>query len=555
VDFVPLSKEITAVGYVEFNERGQKTVPARVAGRLDVLHVSETGRLVDEDDPLAEMYSPELVVTVTNLLDARRRGNEAFLQDARTRLARFGIDDKQIDDILATGETTIHLTIRSPIKGHVIQKYVREGQYVEVGSPLYDLADLSTVWIEAQIYEEDMAFLPLGHTETGAVPEDRRLRVTATTGAFPGAEFEGRLSFIYPHVDQETRTVTVRFEHDNPGHKLRPGSTATVSLKVPPKDVPVLVESTSVSPEARELLEQGRVLAVPEGAIIDTGNQRIVYRETSNGVYEGLKVELGPKMTGEGNVVYYPVLAGLKPGDKVVTAGSFLVDAETRLNPAAGSIYFGGSGGAQTAQSDRTIRPSTPVDVDATVATGLAQLAAADRSEAEAQRYCPILEESRLGSMGRPVKLRLEGVTVFVCCEACRKKAVANPSKTLAKVERLKERTAVPSDEPDRDASHAARGDDDEAEVTAALAELSTEDRAVAEAQRFCAVLEDSRLGSMGVPVRLEIDGLPVFVCCEGCRERALADPAATLATVESLKATNDASNEDESNQAQPGTD
>lgn len=437
VDYQPLTREIAAVGYVEFDERSQRTVSARVAGRIDKLVANETGQMVNEGDELALLYSPELVVTVENLLEAQRSGNRSLLESARTRLERWGIDDPQINEILAAGKANTHLKIRSPISGHVITKYVREGQYVEEGMPLYELADLSTVWIQAQVYEDDLALLPVGSSKDSSLLETNGMEVTATTRSLPDEEFRGKLAFIYPHADQDTRTVTVRFELENSGHKLRPGSTATVTLKVNPKNLPALSRLRASGGE-QGVLSEDRILAVPESSIIDTGSQRIVYRESSPGVYDGVEVHLGPRMSGPGGAMFYPVLSGLKQGDTVVASGSFLVDAETRLNPAAGSIYFGGSGGSKTNQSSVTaVRPSTPEDPDAKIEAALAELSPEDRKLAESQRFCPVLPDSRLGSMGPPIKLTVEGTPVFICCKGCQKKALANPQETLANVKKL----------------------------------------------------------------------------------------------------------------------
>jgi hypothetical protein len=186
------------------------------------------------------------------------------------------------------------------------------------------------------------------------------------------------------------------------------------------------------------MLNTGRVLSVPESSVIDTGSQRIVYREESPGTFEGVEVKLGPRMSGPKSEVMYPVLSGLTVGERVVTSGSFLVDAETRLNPAVGSIYFGGSGGSQSnASKVTTVRPSTPDDPDAKIQVSLAKLSPEDRKLAAAQKFCPVLPDSRLGSMGPPVKLSIEGKTVFLCCSGCRKKALSNPKETLATVEGL----------------------------------------------------------------------------------------------------------------------
>jgi multidrug efflux pump subunit AcrA (membrane-fusion protein) len=534
LDYLPVSKEIKAAGFIEFNERGQRTVSARIAGRIDKLFVSQTGQVVQAGDELASIYSPDLVTTVQNLLEAKRSGDLSNQQSAQRRLELLGIDDAQIEEITGTNKDRTHLTIRSPIAGHVIKKYVQEGQYVEQGSPLYDVVDLSTVWIQAQVYEDDMQFLPLDQQHPGRPGQDGSIDIIAATRTFSNEVFPGKLDFVYPHVDQNTRTVTIRCEIENPGHKLRPGSTATVTLKVLPKNLPGLVAATAKDPEQSEMLEQGRVLAVPENAVIDTGDQSIVYRETLPGTFEGVRVKLGPRMSGPEGETLFPVLDGLTRGEQVVASGSFLVDAETRLNPAAGSVYFGGSGGSKSGQTSvTTVRPSTPQDENAKRAAALEKMPAEDRRVAEAQQFCPILQQNRLGSMGMPVKIMIEGQAVFLCCDGCKKSALANPKKTLATaaewVQGKRNRPPV--------ATASTGNSADEAKIQAELAKLSDADRQAAVAQNFCVVLEDNRLGLMGPPIKLMIDGQPVFLCCEGCKKKALADAKASLSKAAKLKA------------------
>ncbi len=459
---------------------------------------------------------------------------------SRQRLSHLGIGDDQIDEVLKSGKANSHLRIRSPISGHVIKKYVREGQYVEEGSPLYDVADLSTVWIQAQIYEDDMVFLPFEqeHKLVEALP------VSATTRAFPGEEFRGSLTFIYPHVDQQSRTVTVRFELPNPGHKLRPGMTTTVMLLVPPERVPALREAAGDDEAAIARLKEGRVLALPETAVIETGRQTIIYRETLPGTYEGVLVALGPKMTGPNNVTYYPVINGLESGDRIATSGSFLVDAETRLNPAAGSIYFGGSSGSKSGGGAvTTVRPTTPENEDAKLQAAFKKLTPADRTLVEQQKFCPILENSRLGSMGVPVKVMVDGKPVFICCPACEKSATDEPQETLKKLEQMK--SAKPArGQPKPPAPSGSKSSDQESrihngltntspspegamspkqeKIAKQLAKLSPEDRAAAEKQKLCVVMKKSELGSMGVPIKLIHDGKPLFLCCKHCVDAAL---------------------------------
>jgi membrane fusion protein, copper/silver efflux system len=524
VSYQPLSKEITTVGTVEFNERGLRQVAARVKGRIDKLSADETGKMVNKGDPLASLYSPDLVTTADLLLDADRAGNKSMVELTRNKLRLWGIDEDQIQEILRDRQSITHLTIRSPIGGHVLRKYVREGQYVDEGTPLYDLADLSTVWVQAQLYEEDLAFLPRGaHDAKTGLPTEK-LAVSATVRGLPGETFEGNLAFIYPHVDQDTRTLSVRFELPNADHRLRPGTSATVRLRITPEQL------VNMSGGQRLQLQDGKVLAVPESSVIDTGGQKLVYRQDLPGVFDGVSVELGPRMTTPESVFFYPVFRGVEAGEHVVTAGSFLIDAETRLNPAAGSIYFGGSGGGKGATTPGpAIRPSTPEDEDAKVKLALGKLDSADRALAEEQRTCPVLEGSRLGAMGVPVKLTLRGKNVFVCCKNCIGRAEADPEAVLTRAEQLREKAK------ERATASKSAKRDPEVKIREALAKLDPTERKIAEAQRICPIT-GNRLGSMGAPPKLDVKGTSVFICCDGCIDDAKADPDKTLKKVNDLK-------------------
>jgi Cu(I)/Ag(I) efflux system membrane fusion protein len=351
VEYKSLTKEITAFGTVEFNEVTQRHIAARQKGRILKLNVNFTGQLVEKGEELATLdvrYSPELTVTLEDLIKARKSGNRELEEMARKRLDLWDLGEEQVNEFVRTGKVTTQLTIRSPIRGHVVKKYQKEGNYVEEGVPLYDVADLDTVWLEAQVYEADHGPLRVG------------LPASATTLSLPNEVFTGSLTFIYPHLDESTRTLTARFELPNPEHRLRPGMYATVKIEVPPPAMN-LFAATAPSADANgptAKLEQGLLLAVPDNAVIDTGNTKVVYRESAPNVFDGVVVELGPRMGERGKPgAYYPVLKGVKAGDRVVTNGSFLIDAETRLNPAAGSVYVGGTGGKTAA-----VRPSTPAE-------------------------------------------------------------------------------------------------------------------------------------------------------------------------------------------------
>jgi Cu(I)/Ag(I) efflux system membrane fusion protein len=557
VEYRPLAQRLVTFGTVKFNETREAHIAAKQRAEVVQLLVDYTGQEVKEGQKLAILdirYSPELSATLDDLRRARQAGNAEAEQMARQRLRIWNVSAEQINDFLRTGKLNTQLTITSPIKGHVIKKYVREGNFVEVGSPLYDLADLDSVWIVAQVYEADQSVLEPG------------MPVSATTLSLPNEVFRGRLDFIYPHLDESSRTLAVRFHIEpNPGHRLLPGMYATVTVDVQPRKVSALARTAAADWAAvnsadilahtlpspgfaglgvvpifyaagrQAALQRGLLLTVPDNAVIDTGNLKVVYREASPGVFDGVAVELGPRMTLAGdNAAFYPVLRGLEPGDQVVTNGSFLLDAATRLNPALGSTYYGGSGG-KGASAAVGIRPSTPESedtLDSKVRVELAKLSAEDRRLAEAQVFCPVLQKNRLGSMGPPVKLTLEGQTVFLCCGSCEEKAKANPKKTLATVEELKKRKpAQPAPAPHPDSG-------DEGKIRANLVQLGSKDQPLAEEQRFCPIT-NQRLGdpAMGVPVKAVIQGQTVFLCCKGCLETARDKADKTLAKVKELKA------------------
>jgi membrane fusion protein, copper/silver efflux system len=458
VEYRELFKEITAAGFVEFDETKLMRITNHLSGRsrIDKLYVNVTDQPVAKGDPLALLYSPDLDLTMQNLLDAHRSGNKDLERMTRQRLDLWGIESDQIDQVLKTGKPITHLTIRSPASGHVLRKYQLEGDYIEEGARLFDVADLSTVWIEAQVYEDELAFLKPG------------LSVSARLKAFPNREFTGTLAFIHPHLDSESRTLKVRFDVENPGHLLRPGMYAEVALKVPATqlsefaDLPAKRQadwtaadfavhalfaplgptsgaglgSLILTAGERTLFDKGDALAVPERAVIDTGARKVVYREAGPSLYEGVEVELGPRC-GD----YYPVLRGLQAGDKVAGAGSFLIDAETRLTGGIGSTYYGASGGPdQKGRSTTTARPSTTADEDADVKEALDKLNPEDRRLANDQEYCPITGK-HLGSMGAPVMIDLKGRRVFLCCSSCPDKAKADAQRTLDKVDQRNAKT------------------------------------------------------------------------------------------------------------------
>lgn len=451
VQYRPVAKETTTVGYVAYDEGRLSRVVTRVAGYVEKLYVDKTYATVREGEPLAEIYSPELYSTAQELLIAHRRNPSSDLVAlARERLRLFGVSDLEIDEIGRSGAARPRVVIRSPQSGYVIEKKIVAGSSVEPGMTLLEVADLDKVWIEAEVYEKDVGLLQPGQP------------IEATVEAFPNTTFSGRLALVYPELQAATRTNRVRFELDNPGHKLRPGMFATVRIDTPldaiepyrslaarrAKVVLASGESATQPPPAE-------FAVVPERAVIDTGVKKVVYVEREPGLFEGVEVELGPRVEikdGSRTVDYYPVVKGLQAGDRVADAGAFLIDAETRLNPAAASSYFGASGGPQGGNrggpsggygpQQGSERPpakdgleTRAVEPSAEDLENVAQLPDEERRLALKQRLCPVTEKP-LGSMGVPVKITLRGNPVMLCCKGCAGKAKKAPDEMLQKVAR-----------------------------------------------------------------------------------------------------------------------
>jgi RND family efflux transporter MFP subunit len=423
VAYRPLSRQTITVGNVTYDESRLSRIVSRVNGYVEKLYVDKTFATVNRGDPLAELYSPELYATAQELLLASKRaGGADMAASARERLRLLGVSDEDLSAMVAAGKANPRLVIRAPRTGDVIGKPIVAGARVEEGMTLLEVADLSVVWIEADVYEKDVPLVRAGE------------KIEATVEALPNRVFDCRVAMVYPQVDTATRTNRVRFEVQNAAGELHPGMFATVRIDTP---------ASSVERPAGEMPKRGEVLVVPERAVIDTGTKQIVYVEREPGLFEGVEVELGPRTGG-----FYPVVKGLEPGERVVAAGAFLIDAETRLNPAAASTYFGASGGPQAAANAGAATVTQPaaapdaakpssVPLSEAAKKNIAKLPPEDQAAALAQKYCPITG-ALLGSMGVPVKIILKRQTVFLCCPGCVDEAKKDPEATLKKVDKLK---------------------------------------------------------------------------------------------------------------------
>ncbi len=396
VGYAPLAQTLTTVGNVAFDERRLANIASKVPGRsrVETLYADYTGKVVKAGEPLAELYNPELAQAVQELLLARRSERastppqsaaaRALLGDrvdmvrlTSEKLKRWGITQGQIDAILLEGKADFKIPILAPIGGTVVRKNVVAGQEVNEGFSMFEVADLTHVWVQAQVFEHQMGLVREGQ---GA---------EATVEAFPGETFPGVLAFIQPTLDPSTRTVEVRFDLANHDNRLRPGMFASVTLKTPIAETPAFrsrlaakrpegpkgqlvsltVDEQEICPvttlklgamgdpistevEGRKvwtccaacppkLIAQpakylarlapapgDQVLSVPESSVIDTGDRKVVYVEAEPGVFEGRVVVLGPRIGDR-----FPVLDGLALGEKVAAAGTFLIDAESRINP------------------------------------------------------------------------------------------------------------------------------------------------------------------------------------------------------------------------------
>lgn len=313
VELKPLTRELRAVGIVTYDETRVKVVAPKIDGWIEQLYVNYTGQAVRRGEPLFAVYSPMLVTAQEELLLARRlmgdvaaasadtrRSADDLLTSARRRLAYWDVPADQVAAVEQTGQVRRTLTLRSPVDGYVIDKPVVGGQKIMAGDAVYRIADLSTVWVEGEIFEQ---YAPLARV--GAP-------VTLEFAASPGTRRTGRVAYLYPTLNQETRTLKVRVALSNPGAVLKPGMYATIRL-----------ENASAAP----------VLTVPRSAVLSTGTRTLVFVKKPDGTLAPQDVTIGQSTEDR-----IEVLAGLARGDTVVSSATFLIDAESNLKSATGGM-------------------------------------------------------------------------------------------------------------------------------------------------------------------------------------------------------------------------
>ncbi len=323
-EYRDVQKVIRTVGEITYAEPKQAYVTTKFEGYIEELFVDYTGKLVEKGQPLFSVYSPELVSTQEEYLlgiNAQKSlerssigevaaGASTLLESARRRLRLWDISDKQIEELERSGKITKTLIIYSPIRGYVVEKMAVQGLKVMPGMNLYQIADLSTVWVLADIYEYEIPFVKVGQ------------EATVMLSYYPGEVFKGQVTYIFPYLTPETRTVKVRLELPNPGGKLKPQMYANVDLQS----------------------GYGKQLTVPEEAVLDAGEEKVVFVVREGGYFEPRQVEVGAKAQN-----HFIVLSGLKEGEKIVTSGNFLIDSESRLKSALSGMAGMGHGGGETA--------------------------------------------------------------------------------------------------------------------------------------------------------------------------------------------------------------
>lgn len=354
----PVRREIRTVGTVAYNEQGLRDITTKYEGWIEKLHVNTTWTIVKTGDPLFEIYSPDLYNAQLNYavaLKAEGENDGPLMRASLARLQLFDVPADLLEELKRSGEAKRTLVFRAPADGVVIEKMAVAGQMMKPGERIYRLADLTSVWVQAQVYEKDLPFLREGQA------------ATIRTSYGPERKFEGSVQLLLPQVEEQTRTATARIVLPNPDRFLRPGMFVEVSFASQLADDAVLV---------------------PDMAVLRSGERNTVFVAIDGGFFEPREVKLGAR--SEGGV--YQVLAGLKVGERVVTSGQFMLDSESQLREAIQKMLkpaVGASGATASpnpsapAKKEPTAPRPTGTATDSSVAPlRLLALAAADAAAA-----------------------------------------------------------------------------------------------------------------------------------------------------------------------------
>lgn len=367
----PLRRLIRTVGVVDYNETALADVTTKFKGWVEKLYVDATGQQVHRGDPLFEIYSPDLYSAQREYLLALQGGTNtpggaALRTSALTKLKFYDISEEQIAELDRTREPRKTLRMAAPQDGFVTDKMVVEGQMVDPGMKLYRIADLGLVWVQAQIYEQDLPFIHLGQ------------EATVTLSYLQGREFRGRVTYVYPNIDEKTRTARVRMEFHNPGYFLKPGMFASV------------VVASELEPSA---------LLVPDMAILRSGEKNTVFVALDGGKFEARSVTLGPQAEND----TYEVIDGLKEGERIVTSGQFMLDSESQLREAVQKM----TEAAKPIVSENGRSSQAPAKEGAPASTN---------ASAEVKYICPMPEHVSI-QYDRPGKCPICGMTLVPVTE------------------------------------------------------------------------------------------------------------------------------------------
>jgi len=296
-----LTRTVRAFATVQFDERRQTVIAPRFGGWIEKLYVNATGDVVTAGQKLFEVYSPELNVLQQEFMLSR--GTQGAAPAADGRLRNLDYPEAELEKLRRGERPPRTISVLSPVAGTVVEKMAVQGMRYQPGETLFRIVDTSVMWVMAEVYEQDLAFVKAGDMA----------KVTVNT--WPDRSFPGRVTFIYPSVGKESRTAQLRIEVANPDGLLRADMAATVDIEAP---IP------------------GRWVAVPDSAVIDSGKRQIVLLERGEGRYQPIPVKLGARVAG-----YVQVLDGLKPGERVVTSATFLIVAESNLRAALATFTAG----------------------------------------------------------------------------------------------------------------------------------------------------------------------------------------------------------------------
>ena len=301
-----ISHTIRTIGTVAADQRKEAHVHTKLNGWIEAIHADYVGKAIQKGEPLFDLYSPELVSTQEEYLAANKQGGvgKELAQAALERLKLWGVPNSEISKLKQKGKSSRAITFESPVTGFVISKNAIHGMYITPGMELYQIADLSKVWIMITLYEYDVGIVSMGDEVEVEMPQDSTLK------------FKAKINYISPDIETETRTAKARVELDNKKQALKPGMYVNVSIK---KNL-------------------GESIVVPDDAIIDTGLRKIVFVRTNETHFVPREVKIGPRVEKQ-----FIILDGLKPGEEVVSSAHFFLDAESKLK--AGSEGSSGNQG------------------------------------------------------------------------------------------------------------------------------------------------------------------------------------------------------------------